>query len=121
MAGTVIGTPTECDLFRSRGDTKSFAITVTNTNVQGWTGLMTITSEANPTDATTQLYQAAGVEDPESPQTLGKMVFDFSTFDAQSPQLVPGKYFYDVQLTDNAGLICTVLKGKFEIGQDRTK
>ena len=121
MAGAVIGNPTECDLFRSRGDTKTFVLTVTATDVLGWTGLLTITSDANPADASTLIYQASGVPDTESPITVGKMIFDFSTFAAQSPQLIPGKYFYDVELTDAAALICTVLKGRFEIGQDRTK
>ena len=124
MAGTVIGEPQECDLFRSRGDTKDFSILVTGEDVSGWTGLLTVTSIKDPPDTTTQIYQAVGAPDPTSPATaevLSRMVFDFTTFATQSPQLVPGKYFYDIQLTDDAGKICTVLKGKYEIGQDRTK
>lgn len=126
MAGEVIGKPTECDLFRTRGDTRDFVLIVNGSDgnpqsVIGWTGLMTITSEANPTDASTQIFQATGTPDPASPEPVGRFVFDFSAFASQSPQLIPGKYFYDVQLTDNASKISTVLKGKYEIGQDRTK
>ena len=126
MAGTVIGEPTVCDLFRKRADTKDFVIIVKDAagaleDLTGWTGLLTITvakdPEASPPDI---VFQAAGTPDPASPIT-GRMIFDFSGFDTQSPNLVPGKFFYDAQVTDAASKDCTVLEGKYEIGQDRTK
>ena len=101
MAGTVIGEPQECDLFRSRGDTKDFSILVTGQVITGWTGLLTITVAkapvASPPDV---VFQAVGSPDPASPATaevLSRMIFDFSTFASQSPNLVPGKFFYDIQ------------------------
>jgi hypothetical protein len=128
MAGEVIGEPTECDLFRTRGDTRDFVVLVdsddagTPQDITGWSGIMTITSDKAPVDASTVVFQATGAPDPQSPQVaINRMIFDFSTFAAQSPQLVPIKGFYDVQLTDDAGKISTVLQGKYEIGQDRTK
>lgn len=124
MAGTVIGEPQECDLFRSRGDTKDFSILVTGQDVTGWTGLLTITLDKAPTFSPVDvIFQAVGAPDPASPATaevLSRIIFDFALFEG-SPLLVPGKYFYDVQLTDAASKVCTVLEGKFEIGQDRTK
>lgn len=130
MAGTVIGEPTECDLFRKRGDTKDFVIIIKDAggnreDIDGWTALLTITVAkaplASPPDV---VFQAVGTPDPASPQTpttTGRMIFDFSAFTTQSPQIVPGKFFYDVQVTDNSAKDCTVLEGKYEIGQDRTK
>ena len=123
--GDAIGTPQECDLFRSRGDTKDFSILVTGQDVTGWTGLLTITTVKDPKFSPVDvIYQATGAPDPASPadaEVLSRIIFDFSDFDAQSPQLVPGKFFYDIQLTDTAFKDCTVLEGKYEIGQDRTK
>jgi hypothetical protein len=121
---TTIGTVQSCDIERRRGDTRAIQITLksngTAVSVVGFSALLTISTEKDPPDATTLVYQATGTP-ANSPATDGVIAFDFSDFASQSPQLVPGNYFYDIQITDAGGLLSTPVKGKFKIEQDITK
>lgn len=123
-----IGTPTECDIEKRRGDTKDISIRLrdssgNNLDVTGYTALFTInTSKAPDPDASpavgTQIFQATGT--PNSPGTDGVLRFDFNNFGG-SPYVPVGSYFYDVQITDVSGEIFTPLIGKFKVVQDITK
>ncbi len=128
MATTTIGTPTECNLERRRGDTKDVCIRLTSdgsavASAAGYTGLLTINTIKEPDlvaspNTGSQIFQSVGV--PNSPATDALIVFDFTAFDS-SPEITPGSYYYDVQVTDPAGKISTPLIGKFTVKQDITK
>lgn len=125
MATETIGTPTECNIEKRRGDTKDIQIRLTSSgaaiDVTGYTAIMTISTVKEPTDATTVIFQTTGA--PFQSPTGGLLRFDFSQFPFQSPAITPGTYYYDVQVTDaqSPGEIFTPLIGKFVIKQDITK
>lgn len=127
-----IGAPAECNLERRRADTKDITIRLTQTtdgvtapidNASGYSGLLTINTVKEPDlnvspNTGVQIFQSAGV--PNSPGSDALITFDFSAFDS-SPEVAPGSYFYDVQITDPAGKVSTPLIGKFVVKQDITK
>ena len=125
---TNIGAPAECNLERRRADTKDVVIRLTQNgtvvaSAAGYTGLLTINTIKDPNlvvspETGQQIFQSTGA--PNSPATDGLLVFDFSAFDS-SPEIAPGNYFYDVQITDPAGKVSTPLIGKFIVKQDITK
>lgn len=78
------------------------------------TYLLTVNSQKNPTDETTQLFQVVGV----ITDAAGGL-FEFTPTDVQTDQ-TPGTYWYDVQETDGAN-IRTLTKDKYKITQDITK
>jgi hypothetical protein len=124
MATAAIGAPAECDFERRRGDTKDIAIRLTQdgaviASAEGYSALLTINVSKAPTDTTGQIFQATGV--PNSPATDAILRFDFASFAIQSPEIVPGGYFYDIQITDPEGEIHTPQVGKFKVVQDITK
>lgn len=125
---TNIGAPAECNLERRRADTKDVAIRLTQDAVAiasaaGYTGLLTINTVKEPNlnvspQTGVQIFQATGI--PNSPATDAILRFDFAAFDS-SPEIAPGSYFYDVQITDPDGAVSTPLIGKFVVKQDITK
>jgi hypothetical protein len=125
---TNIGAPTECNLERRRADTKDIVIRLKQdgtviASAAGYSGILTVNTVKEPNlnvspQIGVQIFQANGI--PNSPATDGLMVFDFSLFDS-SPEIPPGNYFYDVQITDPAGKVSTPLIGKFVVKQDITK
>lgn len=125
MAAETIGTPTECNIEKRRGDTKDIQIRLSDSNgtidVTGYTAIMTISTVKEPTDASTVVFQTTGL--PYQSPTGGVLRFDFNLFPFQSPEITPGSYFYDVQVTDaqSPGEIFTPLIGKFVVKQDITK
>ena len=125
MATETIGTPEECNIEKRRGDTKDIQIRLKTSgvaiDVTGYSAIMTISTVKEPTDSTTVLFQTTGV--PFQSPTDGLLRFDFAAFPFQSPEIVPGGYFYDVQVTDaqSPGEIFTPLIGKFTVKQDITK
>lgn len=105
---------------RYRGDTVADKVTVTDANgavvnITGYTFLLTVNKEAAPTGTSNQLFQVAGTI-TDAPN--GKV--EFSPTSLQSDQ-TPGKYYYDVQMTDAASKIQTILYGRYVIKQDITK
>lgn len=83
-------------------------------NITGFTFKLTVNSERDPTDTVNQLFTVVGVIG--SP-TAGTVSFAPLTTDT----VTIGKFFYDIEQTDGAGLIKTIIKGKCEIVQDITK
>lgn len=124
-----IGAPTECDVERRRGDTKTFSIRLKDSSgnaldVTGYTALLTINTDKAPDidsspQVGTQVFQAVGVAG-SSPGTDGVLSFPMAQFGG-SPYVDVGSYFYDVQVTDSVGEIFTPLIGKFKVIQDITK
>lgn len=78
--------------------------------------LFTVNTVAAPVDITTQVFQVAGAIG--APASTGLATF---TPTALNTALDPGKYYYDIQLTDAAGNIRTVVKSTFTIRMDITK
>ena len=105
---------------RTRGDTLTpEQITVVDEDtgdaldVTGNTFLLTVNTDANPTDDTDQIFQLVGVlTDP----TNG--VVEFTLTDDNADNI--GNFFFDVQMT-SAGKPETVMKGRFTMCQDITK
>lgn len=126
---TPIGKPAECDFERRRGDTKDIAIRLTQNgtaivSAEGYTALLTINTVKEPDPSQSpevgiEIYQAVGA--PNSPATDAILRFDFAAFATQSPEILPGSYFYDIQITDPGGEISTPQIGKFVVKQDITK
>ena len=125
---TNIGAPAECNFERRRSNTKDIAIRLLQDGVAvpdatGYTALLTINTVKEPNLNVSpvtgvQIFQAIGA--PNSPASDGILRFDFSAFDS-SPEIAPGSYFYDVEVTDPDGDTSTPLIGKFVVKQDITK
>jgi len=108
------------DIERYRGDSKADKFSITDkedgsaVDLTGCTFLLTLDSRKNPTDTSTQIYQLTGtVSDP----TSGVVTFAPSTTQAN----LVGYYYYDVQMTDAAGAVSTLVSGKYLYKQDITK
>lgn len=105
---------------RYRGDTVADEFTIVDENgtavdITGFSFKLTVNSLKNPPDDTTQLYSLTGVITNAS----GGVV-EFAPSSIQANQS-PGKYFYDVQMTDAGGKLKTIEKGVYKYLQDITK
>lgn len=112
--------PVEIDLCISRGDTTPFTFTMleadgtTPVNITGFTYLLTVDPLEEPTDALGNLFQLTGTV-TDGPN--GIVQFQLSVTQANNL----GEFFFDLQQTDGAGDIRTVVKGEWEFKQDITK
>lgn len=110
---------TSIDITRKRGDTFPFRFEITQDgaalNITSYTFLMTVDPSSDPPDDTTKNFQLAGVI-----TDAAGGAFEFRPT-AGNMNLTPNVYFYDVQMTDSASYITTVVKGKLTIQQDITK
>ena len=77
---------------------------------------LTVTSDKNPSDATTKLFDTVGIIDADP--TTGLVAFIPEETDTDLP---PGTYYYDVEFIDALSNKRTILKNKFKIIQDNTK
>lgn len=105
---------------RFRGDTVPDQITITDAagdpvNVTGYSFLLTVNKNKDPSSTEGQLFQVAGVIISGPAGTV-----KFTPTANQTDQL-PGKYYYDIQMTDGGGLIKTIVTGSYVIKQDVTK
>ena len=78
---------------------------------------MTVNTVENPPDDSTKVFSAPLAPDPD--QTANTGVAVFAPTSAQNG--TAGAYHYDVQLTDGAGNVRTVVKSTYTILQDITK
>lgn len=109
--------PSAIDITRVRGDTYAETLTVTSTDVGftlvGGAAVLTVSELADPPDDTTELFAIAG------------SILDATRvrFTPSAPQAAtgPGVYYYDVQVTDVAGVVVTVARGRWIVLQDVTK
>lgn len=105
---------------RFRGDTIPDVFFVKNAagqaiDISGYSFKLSLNPSKAPVDALAQIYQLAGtiVDGP-----AGKVTFAPTLL--QSNQ-APGKYYYDVQMTDGGGLITTIALDAYTYHQDITK
>ena len=108
------------DITRTRGDTYADQFIIENftaktvVDLSECTFKMTVNSDREPLDISTQLYQIVGVSD--SPATG---VVNFSPTVEQADLV--GKYYFDIQMIDADGVIRTLTKGMYTYTQDITK
>lgn len=105
---------------RTRGDTVPDVVTVTSAknrkvvNITGFQFKMTVDERLAPDDISTQLYQLDGViSDAEAG------VVEFFPTEEQANRV--GYFYYDIQMTDSYGKVCTPLSGQYVYVQDITK
>lgn len=109
----------DTNISRYRGDTYSDKFTITNTDgspmdITGFSFKMTLNSNPYPTDNSTQLYQLIG-----SITDAVNGVVEFSPTALQANNV--GKFRYDVQMTDDLGVIKTIQLGCYTYLQNITK
>ena len=111
------------DLEWYRGDSYPISILIKDKatsqpiDLTGYSFLMTCDELKDPPDTSTQLFQVDGVI-PDQTTNPGEVIFTPSETDTA---IEPGKYFYDIEMTDPSGNIRTIAKYKFTIIQDITK
>jgi len=108
------------DIERFRGDTAPIVIQLVDSAsspigdaIGGATFLMTVSPEQWPTTGT-PLFQVAGTSIDDTAKTVN---FEISLANADNL----GAFYYDVQMTDSAGVIRTILSGLMLFEQDITK
>ena len=120
MASLLNICPVEIDLCISRGDTTPFTFTMlkadgtTPEDITGFSYLLTVNVLEEPGPSDSFLFQLSGTI-PTG--TDGVVQFQLSA--AQADNL--GDFFFDVQQTDGASDVRTVVKGAWEFKQDITK
>lgn len=107
------------DLRRYRGDTYPDEFVITDNSgsvldITGYTFLLTLNTEQNPTNTTNQVYQIVGVI-----VDAAAGVVSFAPSVAQADNV--GTFYYDIQITDDTAAIKTLQKGKYVYLQDVTK
>lgn len=107
-------------IVRTRGDTVPDSFTVSNTatgeivNLSSCLFKMTVSTDPNPVDESTKVYQLDGtVTDPS------KGVVEFTPTADQADHV--GYFYYDIQMTDSYGRILTLVKDTYVYTQDITK
>lgn len=104
---------------RYRGDSAPDLFTITRdgvaVNITGCTFKLSVNSEKNPSSTATQLFTVTGTI---TSATAGEVQFSPTTVQANQ---APGRYYYDVEMTDASGAIRTVVKGVYRFVQDITK
>lgn len=109
------------DMKRKRGDTYADELTLSKRSdglvldITNYAFIMTLSSKRDPTDTGPVIYSIPGII---LDAMNGKV--EFPPTPEQADQK-PGVYWYDVQMTDAAGRIRTILEGKYTYVQDITK
>jgi len=112
--------PSDIPICRKRGDTYPITFTIKDSaggvvNISGFSYLLTVDPEEEPTTSANNLFQLTGVI-PLG--TDGKVTFTMTSMQADQ---VPAEYFYDIQQTDGASALRTVVKSSWTFEQDITK
>lgn len=116
------------NLCRHRGDTYPAKFRATNEgspqvlDITAYSFLMTVNSVKDPDvnaspQTGEQKFQIVGTV-TDGPTGRFEFAYDASPNPAE---LDPGTYYYDVQQTDGAGDVRTIVKGKYTVKQDITK
>ena len=104
------------DINRFRGDTKDLVLRLTQDkqafDLTGFSAVLSVSSDENPTTADYEFQSSAVVN-----ATEGLLTFPFVAGDVD----LVGDFYYDIQLTDSAGKISTIRKGKMVFTQDISK
>ncbi len=113
------------DIDWSRGDSYPLELLIKDkasgnaVDLTGFTFLFTVNLEQNPVDKTNELFQIAGVVDPDQVTNTGKVVFTPEIADTADADIKP--YHYDIQLSYSVERPRTIKKALFKLGQDITK
>ena len=104
------------DINRYRGDTKDLVLKLTQNKdifpLTNFSAVLGVNSEENPTEDNCAFKSTAAVD-----AAAGTLTFPFAVEDVDRV----GDFYYDVQLTDDAGKTSTIRKGKMIFAQDITK
>lgn len=105
---------------RKRGDTRPDECTVIDIEtgrpvpINGCSFVMTVDTRRAPTDSSTRQYQVIGqIVDGDAGR------FNFTPAPAQVDRV--GTFYYDIQMTDSAGLVWTLDLDAYIFTQDITK
>lgn len=108
------------DIFRKRGDTYPIQFKLLDKETElafilsQYTFIMTVDPDRNPETDVNNIFSLAGVlVDPSE----GLLEFRPAEIDVDHV----GRFWYDVEMTDNEGKVRTIIKAKFQLGQDITK
>lgn len=120
MASDTTQTPKDIPLCRTRGDTRSWTFVIQDAagaviDITGFSFLLTVDPEEDPSTATNNLFQLTGAIPLGSD---GRVTFTLSAGEADQ---LPSEYFYDVQMTDAALELFTIIKSTYTVAQDITK
>ena len=107
------------DFVRRRGDTAYDVLVIKSASgnpidITNYSFKFTLHTVEDPPDDTTEEYQLAGVLLTPLTGRVG-----FSPSAVQANRL--GDFFYDIEQTDDAGKILTIMVGSYEFKQDYTK
>lgn len=107
------------DITRYRGDTYADKFNITNSDgtpmdITGFAFKMTLNTKQYPVSTSTQTYQLVG-----SITDAVNGVVEFAPSAGEAGQI--GKFYYDVQMTDDLGIIKTIQTGTYTYLQDITK
>jgi hypothetical protein len=105
--------PTSITISRTKGDTYAEEFTVKDSagaaiDVTGFSFLLSVDPNPDPSDDTTRLFQITGVLVDAA---NGRISFAPSAL--QADQLEPDTYFFDIQQTDGASAVRTIAKGEY--------
>lgn len=103
-----------------RGDSDAKGFIIQNAldvaiDITGFTFKLTVSEDKDPTDQVNEQFTIVGII---TLATAGTVSFAPTITDTD---ITPGIYFYDIEQTDVAGKIKTVIKGRVRIIQDITK
>ena len=84
-------------------------------NITGFTFKLTVNSDKAPTNQDNEQFSLTG---SITDATNGKVAFSPSSVNTD---ITPGTYYYDIEQTDDGGLLSTVIVAKCLIVQDITK
>lgn len=117
MSGSYVN---EVDLERKRGDTHPYKIKLvdedySNYDIENCTFQLSIHTERDPVDTSTQVALLNGVIVDTKPAIVG---FPFTPTQADQ---TPGTYYYDIQMTDESGYTFTFQDGAVVFVQDKVK
>lgn len=112
----------EHEVERVRGDTDPIVFRLwegkktdnTLLDFTGWTFIMTVDPDADPLDASANLFSLVGILD------LAEGTVTFEPTEAQM-DITPDTYYYDFQRINTSNKIKTLIKNKFIVPQDITK
>ena len=108
------------DLTRKRGDTYADQIVVVDStgvvvDITGYSFVLTVDPSNAPSSAANNLFSlTGGIIDAVNG------VVEFAPTALQADQ-APGRYWYDVQMTDVGAAIRTIVTGRYTIEQDISK
>ncbi len=125
MPGPDPGPPLECNLSRRRGDTFEVEWLLVDENDvavpnSGFNYVLSVNPSPNPSGPT------GGPADPVETYRIlytgtGDGLITFAPSAAQADTTAAGVYFYEVEQTDTASAVRTIIRGEWEITEDLAK